>query len=169
MIVSDCHYYLVQAALYMVGRFITGMMGGAFSLTAPVYTSEISEKEIRGSLGSYFQLMVTIGILFVYGVGSATDVFVLSIICGVVPLVFGGIFWLMPETPLYYLQKGQKDRAQTSLQWFRGKYWHISSICHLHVEAVNKQDLQCTYLRHVSVIIVAVKKKYVLDILIVCL
>jgi MFS family permease len=153
----------------MVGRFITGMMGGAFSLTAPAYTSEISEKEIRGSLGSYFQLMVTIGILFVYGVGSATSVFILSIICGVVPLLFGGIFWFMPETPLYYLQKGQTDRAQKSLQWFRGKYWHISSICHLLVEAVKKRDRQFTCLGHVSVIIVAMKKQYVLDILIVCL
>jgi len=150
MIVSDCQCYPLQAALYMVGRFITGMMGGAFSLTAPAYTSEIAEKEIRGSLGSYFQLMLTIGILFVYGVGSATSVFVISIICAVVPLLFGAIFWFMPETPLYYLKKGQKDRAQTSLQWFRGKYWHISSICHLLVEAVNKQDRQCTCLRHVT-------------------
>ena len=140
MIVSDSQCYPLQAPLYMVGRFITGMTGGAFSLTAPVYTSEISEKEIRGALGSYFQLMVTIGILFTYVVGSAISVFVLSIICGIVPLVFGAIFWLMPETPLYYLRKGQKDRAQASLQWFRGKYWHISSICHLLVEAVKKQD-----------------------------
>lgn len=116
-----------SVALYMVGRFITGMMGGAFSLTAPAYTSEISEKEIRGSLGSYFQLMLTVGILFVYGVGSATSVFVLSIICGIVPLVFGAIFWLMPETPLYYLQKGQKERAQASLQWFRGKNYDVST------------------------------------------
>ena len=169
MIVSDCQCYPVQAALYMVGRFITGMMGGAFSLTAPAYTSEISEKEIRGSLGSYFQLMVTIGILFAYGVGSATSVNVFSIICGVVPLVFGAIFWLMPETPLYYLKKGQKDNAQTSLQWFRGKYWHICPICHLLVETVKKQYGQCTYLRHASVLIVAVKKQYVLDILSVCL
>lgn len=116
-----------SAALYMVGRFITGMMGGAFSLTAPAYTSEISEKEIRGALGSYFQLMVTLGILFGYGVGSATSVNVFSIICGIVPLVFGAIFWLMPETPLYYLKKGQKDRAQTSLQWFRGKNYDVSA------------------------------------------
>ena len=161
MIVSDCQCYPLQAPLYMVGRFITGMMGGAFSLTAPAYTAEISEKEIRGRLGSYFQLMVTIGILFVYAVGSDTDVFVLSVICGVVPLLFGAIFWFMPETPLYLLQKGQTDRAQKSLQWFRGKFWHISSICHLLLEAVKEQDRQCTYLRHVSVIIVAVKKQYV--------
>jgi SP family facilitated glucose transporter-like MFS transporter 8 len=106
--------------MYMVGRFITGMMGGAFSLTAPAYTSEISEKEIRGTLGSYFQLMLTIGILFVYGLGSGTTVFVLSLVCGVVPLVFGLVFLFIPETPLYYLQKGQKDRAKASLQWFRG-------------------------------------------------
>jgi MFS family permease len=104
----------------MVGRFITGMMGGAFSLTAPAYTSEISEKEIRGTLGTFFQLMITGGILFVYGVGSATSVQVLSIICGVVPLLFGAIFWFMPETPLFYMTKGQRERAQSSLQWFRG-------------------------------------------------
>jgi SP family facilitated glucose transporter-like MFS transporter 8 len=106
----------------MVGRFITGMMGGAFSLTAPAYTSETSEKEIRGMLGGYFQLMLTVGILFVYGLGSEVSVFTLSVVCGVVPLVFGVIFIFMPETPLYYLQKGQKDRAQASLQWLRGKY-----------------------------------------------
>jgi MFS family permease len=139
MIVSDYECQLVQAALYMVGRFITGMMGGAFSLTAPAYTSEISEKEIRGTLGSYFQLMVTIGILFVYGVGSATSVLVLSVICGIVPLVFGAIFWFMPETPLYYLQKGQRDRAQASLQWFRGRYCQSFSLYQLLDEAVKNE------------------------------
>jgi hypothetical protein len=52
-----------------VNTVITGMMGGAFSLTAPVYTSEIAHKDIRSMLGSCFQLMVTVGILFVYGLG----------------------------------------------------------------------------------------------------
>jgi SP family facilitated glucose transporter-like MFS transporter 8 len=136
----------------MVGRFITGMMGGAFSLTAPVYTSEISEKEIRGSLGSYFQLMLTIGILFVYAVGSETSVFVLSVICGVVPLVFGAIFWFMPETPLYYLQKGEKDKAQASLQWFRGKYCPTSLVSQLLDVAVKKQDRHCIYKYNIQVL-----------------
>lgn len=116
-----------SAAMYMVGRFITGMMGGAFSLTAPAYTSEISEKEIRGRLGSYFQLMLTIGILFVYGLGSVLTVFELSVVCGVVPLVFGVVFLFMPETPLYYLQQGQKDRAEASLKWFRGRNYAVES------------------------------------------
>lgn len=56
--------------LLYVGRFITGMAGGAFCVSAPMYTSEIAEKEIRGTLGSYFQLLLTVGILFSYIVGK---------------------------------------------------------------------------------------------------
>jgi len=53
-----------------VGRFFTGFASGAYSVIVPQYTSEIAEKEIRGSLGSYFQLQVNLGILFTYVMGS---------------------------------------------------------------------------------------------------
>nr|CAD7427427.1 unnamed protein product [Timema monikensis] len=111
--------------LYYVGRIITGMMGGAFSLTAPVYVSEIAESDIRGTLGTYFQLMVTVGILFVYVLGSQVNAFALTLVCGIVPLVFGVVFFFMPETPLYYIQTGRIDRARDSLQYFRGKSYNV--------------------------------------------
>lgn len=85
------------------GRLILGMAGGAFAVAAPVYTSEIAEKEVRGALGSYFQLMITLGILFVYVVGGLVAERVLSIICGVIPLIFGAIFYFIPESPEYLL------------------------------------------------------------------
>nr|CAD7588282.1 unnamed protein product [Timema genevievae] len=111
--------------LYYVGRIVTGMMGGAFSLTAPVYVSEIAESDIRGTLGTYFQLMVTVGILFVYVLGSQVNAFALTLVCGIVPLVFGVVFFFMPETPLYYIQTGRIDRARDSLQYFRGKSYNV--------------------------------------------
>lgn len=40
--------------------------------------------------------MVTIGILFVYAVGAGVGVFWLSLICGIIPLVFGVVFFFMP-------------------------------------------------------------------------
>ena len=88
-----------------LGRLILGMSGGAFAVAAPVYTAEIAEKEIRGALGSYFQLMVTLGILFVYIIGGKVTAQVLSIICGVIPLIFALIFFFMPESPEYLLSK----------------------------------------------------------------
>ena len=52
-------------ALFYVGRILTGFGGGAFSLAAPLFVSEIAEVRIRGTLGSLMQFQVTVGIFFV--------------------------------------------------------------------------------------------------------
>ncbi|XP_061508112.1 facilitated trehalose transporter Tret1-2 homolog isoform X1 [Anopheles gambiae] len=109
-----------NVAMLMVGRFFLGVGGGAFCVAAPTYTAEIAQPSIRGTLGTFFQLMVTVGILFVYAVGAGVDVQVLSIICGVIPLVFGAIFFFMPESPYYFVEKGRYSEAASSLKWLRG-------------------------------------------------
>ncbi|XP_063228368.1 facilitated trehalose transporter Tret1-like [Bacillus rossius redtenbacheri] len=115
--------------LYYVGRIVCGMMGGAFSLSAPVYISEIAQKEIRGMLGVCYQLMLTVGILFVYVVGGidGVSVFALTLTCSFIPLVFGAIFFFMPETPRQYIQKGRMEEARQSLTWFRGEEYNIDA------------------------------------------
>lgn len=79
---------------------IDDILGGAFCVAAPLYTSEIAEKEIRGALGSYFQLLLTVGILFSYVFGTLCSPKLLSIICAFIPIVFGLIFFFQPETPV---------------------------------------------------------------------
>ncbi|XP_052866113.1 facilitated trehalose transporter Tret1 isoform X2 [Anopheles cruzii] len=112
-----------NVAMLLVGRLFLGIGGGAFCVAAPTYTAEIAQPSIRGTLGTFFQLMVTVGILFVYAVGSGVNVQVLSIICGVIPLVFGLIFFFMPESPYYYIEKGQYSEASQSLKWLRGSHY----------------------------------------------
>lgn len=102
-------------------RFILGVSGGAFCVTAPMYTGEIAQKEIRGTLGSFFQLMITAGILFVYAIGSGLEVFWMSVVCGILPLVFGAIFVFMPESPTYLVTKNKNESAVKAIQWLRGK------------------------------------------------
>lgn len=60
--------------MFYGGRFLTGITTGGFCLAIPIYTAEISEKEIRGSLGTYLQLQITIGILAMYIIGSYVSV-----------------------------------------------------------------------------------------------
>lgn len=123
-------------AMMYVGRFFVGVAGGAFCVTAPMYTSEIAENEIRGSLGTFFQLMVTVGILFSYAVGSGVNVMVLSIICGCIPLVFGAVFVFMPETPFYLIQNNKTESAIKSIGWLRGKdYDHKNELTDLQNES----------------------------------
>ncbi|KMY99309.1 facilitated trehalose transporter Tret1-2 homolog isoform X1 [Drosophila simulans] len=113
--------WAVNVGMLYTSRFILGIAGGAFCVTAPMYTGEIAQKEIRGTLGSYFQLMITIGILFVYAVGAGVNIFWLSIICGILPLIFGAVFFFMPESPTYLVSKDRSENAIKSIQWLRGK------------------------------------------------
>ena len=64
--------------------------------------------------------MITIGILFVYAVGAGVNVFWLSIICGIIPLIFGAIFMWMPESPAYLVVKDRNDEAMKAYKWLRG-------------------------------------------------
>lgn len=83
-------------AMLIIGRAFIGISCGGFCVAAPLFIGEIAHKSIRGTLGSFFQLMITIGILFVYAVGYKASVVVLSIVCGIIPIVFAAVFVFMP-------------------------------------------------------------------------
>jgi MFS family permease len=51
---------------FVVGRLLTGVALGASSVVAPMFLSEISQKENRGGIVSLHQLLLTVGILIGY-------------------------------------------------------------------------------------------------------
>lgn len=53
------------------------------------------------------------------------DVFGLSIACAIVPLIFLCFLVLIPESPLFYLMKGDVDNARLSLRFFRGRLYNV--------------------------------------------
>ena len=70
-------------SLFYVGRILIGFGGGAFSLTAPLFVSEIAEVRIRGALGTLMQLQVTLGICFVnaLSINNAVNWVIITGIC----------------------------------------------------------------------------------------
>lgn len=133
-------------AMLIVGRTLLGVSGGSFCICAPMYTGEIAQKDVRGTLGTYFQLMLTIGILFVYAVGSGGSVFTLSIICGCIPIVFAVIFVFMPESPYYWVSKNQTEKAVASLKWLRGdNYDYNSELQELQSEHQERENSKISF------------------------
>ncbi|XP_017082311.1 facilitated trehalose transporter Tret1-2 homolog isoform X2 [Drosophila eugracilis] len=112
--------------LYL-GRFLIGISTGSFCVVAPMYISEIAETSIRGSLGTLFQLLLTIGILFIYVVGSLVTWRTLSMLCLAIPifLLIGLLF--LPETPVYLLKRGKRSEANRALKWLWGDYCNTNS------------------------------------------
>ena len=67
------------------------------------------------------ELLQVSGILFAFIIGAGTNVFWLSVIGGVIPFIFGSIFFFMPESPIYLLNEGRDLEAIQSYKWLRGQ------------------------------------------------
>jgi len=104
------------------GRFLLGMGLGSFCVTAPVYTTEVAELKYRGMLGTLFQLMITLGILYGYVIGCFIDNFFwASAIMGIPSGVLLIFLFFVPFSPVFLLSKGKTERAKNELQKLRGK------------------------------------------------
>ncbi|CAO1381672.1 unnamed protein product [Diamesa serratosioi] len=106
--------------MLLIGRLFLGIACGCICVAGPVYTGEIAQKNIRGALGSFFQLLVTIGILVAYVLGSYLSAKKTSFICGIFPIFFGIGMLFCPESPTYLIMKGKKEKAIKSLKRFHG-------------------------------------------------
>ncbi|KAI8371962.1 general substrate transporter [Choanephora cucurbitarum] len=100
------------------GRFVTGMGVGSLSLLVPLYQSEISPPEIRGSLVSLQQLAVTFGILISFWIdygltrvqGEASWRVPLCIQIAFA-LVLGVGILFFPFSPRWLMSKGREEEA----------------------------------------------------------
>jgi SP family galactose:H+ symporter-like MFS transporter len=101
-------------------RFALGFGVGVASFVVPLFLSETAPASIRGSMGTLFQLMITIGIFLI----SLTNVFIARAFMNPgtsLPLMFltitlfaalmflGG--FILPESPRWLMLKGRREEA----------------------------------------------------------
>jgi len=111
--------------ILIIGRVIVGIAIGMASFIAPLYISELSPPKIRGSLVTFNQLFITIGIVISYGVDYALApingwryMFGLAAIPATV-LFVAMIF--MPSSPRWLVNEGKMDKASSTLKKIRMK------------------------------------------------
>ncbi|EEB19066.1 sugar transporter, putative [Pediculus humanus corporis] len=114
-----------QIELLYFARLLAGVAVGGICVVAPLYIGEIAETSIRGGLGSYFQLLLTIGILFSYLIGALVNYVWLGGISCIAPVIFLIALFFMPETPFYLISKNKKNLAEKSLKWLRGNLVNV--------------------------------------------
>ncbi|CAN3376741.1 high glucose sensor Rgt2p [Diutina rugosa] len=113
-------------AMMCVGRFVSGLSVGVLSAVVPLYQAEASPKWVRGSIVFTYQWAITWGLLISSAICQGTRhfmsaasyrlpiglqfVWALCLSCGML---------FLPESPRYYVQKNQLEKALNSLSHLR--------------------------------------------------
>lgn len=87
------------------GRFLAGIATGGSCVVAPMFISEIAETSLRGALGAFFQLFLTVGILFDYLVGAIVDWRTFTWSCSIFPILLIVTVFFIPDSPIFLVKQ----------------------------------------------------------------
>ncbi|KAF5019201.1 hypothetical protein F66182_8806 [Fusarium sp. NRRL 66182] len=113
----------------IAARFTLGLAVGAKSSTTPVYAAECAPKTIRGALTMMWQMWTAFGIM----IGFASSLAFQNLTwpnehspwrwmigsTSLPPLIVGLLVYLLPESPRWYMDKGDFPKAFASLTKLR--------------------------------------------------
>ncbi|KAE8451479.1 hypothetical protein EG329_003552 [Mollisiaceae sp. DMI_Dod_QoI] len=115
-------------AAFYVGRVVAGVGLGAASVVVPMFSSEMAPKQLRGQIGSFFQLFYTFGIFTSYWVDYAVlkrlpatpRQWQIPIGLQLIPAGLLGLgMFTLKESTRWLTKKGRHDEAWESLKWIR--------------------------------------------------
>lgn len=107
---------------YFIGRIISGLGVGGITVLSPLLISEVSPKQLRGTLVSCYQLMITAGIFLGYctnfGTKNYNDSTQWRVPLGLsfawaLFMIFGMGF--VPESPRFLVEVGKVEEARKAL------------------------------------------------------
>ncbi|KAF2764343.1 general substrate transporter [Teratosphaeria nubilosa] len=120
-----------QAGLgaFYFGRVVAGLGLGGSSAVVPMYSAEMAPKQLRGQIGSFYQLMFTFGIFTSYWLDyavvkglPASSSAMWQIPAGLQILFAGSLglgMVLLEESVRWLVAKGRYTQARKSLEWIR--------------------------------------------------
>ncbi|KAI9916171.1 hypothetical protein PsorP6_016729 [Peronosclerospora sorghi] len=126
----------------ILGRFLVGFASGTVSVVVPLYLGELAPPNLRGALGTGYQLFMVIGVLaadlLAFGYSGESKgitepgwrfLFGFTAVPGILQLALAS---LLTESPRWLLTKNRPKEAADILRRLRGSndvYEEIDSIC----------------------------------------
>lgn len=92
----------------MIGRITGGVAGGGCVFVMPIYIKEISQDDLRGTLGLTVSLARNLGIFVIHAMAGIEYYTILGILL-FVSIIGVLVVFKVPESPTYYVKIGKLD------------------------------------------------------------
>jgi sugar porter (SP) family MFS transporter len=114
-----------QLGVFIAGRVVIGIGQGLALTAGPIYIGELAPPEIRGKIMTFWQMFYSVGSFIAYWTAYATglniailgnwDWRIVVIFQMLVPTIIIVLLPFIPETPRWYIQKGNIEGARAAL------------------------------------------------------
>jgi len=107
-------------AVLLMGRFLSGHGLGSNTVSVPIFVSEISHPDFRGTLGTLTVLFFTSGACIQLLLGALVPWRWAVGLSAVVPLLSIVLLIFVDESPSWLLRKDLRDKTFSALMFYRG-------------------------------------------------
>ena len=103
----------------LIGRVFGGVATSLGMVPGQVYIAEISHQSKRGAYSSVSFVGLSFGILIIYILGSVLQWRVVAGLSTIIPIISALMLLYLPESPVWYIRKGNIEKARKACFWFR--------------------------------------------------
>ncbi|CEG38916.1 sugar transporter [Plasmopara halstedii] len=121
--------FAMNMSMLIVGRFLVGIASGTATVIVPLYLGELAPPNLRGALGTTYQLAMVLGILctILIAFGFANESTSLAHpgwrfmfgFAGLLGVVQVGLMSFLVESPRWLLNNGDEKEAEVTLRYLR--------------------------------------------------
>ncbi|XP_018913794.2 facilitated trehalose transporter Tret1 [Bemisia tabaci] len=141
-------YFASSVSQIIIARLIQGLCNGLLYLVVPVFACELAPAEARGLACTVTSGAHSAGIMFSFVVGNACSLRTLNLACTFAPILFLFVVLGLPETPYYYLMKGDETKARGTCARFDERF---SEARFKHMASCVQVEMRRSVLRDVLV------------------
>ncbi|XP_014224943.1 facilitated trehalose transporter Tret1-like isoform X1 [Trichogramma pretiosum] len=124
------------------GRFFTGLGSGMVGAPSRVYTSEVTQPHLRGTLTALGSVGVSTGVFIAYTLGAILSWDVCAGIMAILPAIALLLMFLFPETPSYLMSVNKPVEARESLHKFRSISYDLNEEIDTLANFNNKNNIK---------------------------
>ncbi|XP_068151822.1 facilitated trehalose transporter Tret1-like isoform X2 [Drosophila tropicalis] len=113
--------YFAESVEYLfVARLLAGISSGGMYIVHPIFLSEISSANIRGTLSSMLMLYMNMGVLLGYILATHLPYFLITWLVICCPIAyFLSVLLFVKESPMHLIRKGRVTEAYKSFRYYK--------------------------------------------------